>query len=996
MMKDKPNLNEPEPNRSNNFDESLPKKRELARLGPIEETLQESLTHIERAKQEWEATVDSLSQLVCLLDHQGRIIRANWTVERWNLGRVVDVKGRELHDLLLPGHSKPVCDFKRRWSQAWKELTRGQPVEYEIENICLNRYLHLQAQPISSDTRHDKATDSFAVVIIDDITVRKQAEEALRQAHDELERRVEERTVELSRANAALQEEIAERQWAEDELKQRAAQLMLLNDIGGQIAAVLDLDSLLERTARLVHERFGYHHVALFTMDQAQDELVMRARAGALADVFPPDHRIKFGEGITGWVWQHRQKLLANDVRAEPHYVNFFPDLIPTQSELTVPIQISSEIVGVFDVQSPQLNAFDEDDVVVLETLADQIAVAIENARLYEAVRQELMEREQAEKELKARTRQQTTVAELGQRALTRINLSALFDEAVSAVAQTLEVEYCKILELLPDGDGLLLRAGVGWQEGLAGQVIVEAGTDSQAGYTLLTSEPVIVEDLRTETRFKDPSLLRDHQIISGMSVIIQGGGEEQPFGILGAHTSKQRTFTEDDVHFLFAVANVLAQAIQRQQAQQALEDEKAMLAQRVAERTAELSAANAELERAARLKDEFLANMSHELRTPLNTILGMAEILNENVYGELSGDQQRTVSYIEESGRHLLYLINDILDLAKIEAGKTEVHIAAVAIDDVCQASLLFVKQIAQKKQIKISSTFNNKVNIIQADQRRLKQILVNLLSNAVKFTPEGGQIGLEVTGNETQEVVHFTVWDTGIGIAEEDMSGLFQPFVQIDSSLSREHEGTGLGLSLVYRLAEMHGGSVAVESEVGQGSRFTVSLPWSEESLETEEQESKKAEAGDEPPTSLPPSAPLLLLADDNEANIATLTSYLRHKGYQIVVARNGAEAIERAREMRPALILMDVQMPGMDGLEATRRLCADTELAAIPIIALTALAMPGDRERCLKAGANEYLSKPVSLSRLVQVIEAQLGELEDSGNKGLPQADQFKKTQ
>ena len=236
---------------------------------PIEETLKESLTHIERAKQEWEATVDSLPQLVCLLDREGRILRANWTVERWNLGRVVDVKGQEVHDLLHSSHPELACSLKRFWSQAWKELVRGQPVEYEIEDKVLNRYLHLQAQPISVETRHDKATDSFAVVIMDDITARKQAEEALRQAHDELERRVEERTVELSKANAALQEEIAERQWAEDELKQRAAQLMLLNDSGGQIAAVLDLDSLLERTARLVHERFGYHHVALFTMDQA-------------------------------------------------------------------------------------------------------------------------------------------------------------------------------------------------------------------------------------------------------------------------------------------------------------------------------------------------------------------------------------------------------------------------------------------------------------------------------------------------------------------------------------------------------------------------------------------------------------------------------------------------------------------------------------------------------------------------------------------------------
>jgi CheY-like chemotaxis protein len=292
----------------------------------------------------------------------------------------------------------------------------------------------------------------------------------------------------------------------------------------------------------------------------------------------------------------------------------------------------------------------------------------------------------------------------------------------------------------------------------------------------------------------------------------------------------------------------------------------------------------------------------------------------------------------------------------------------------------LLFIKQTAQKKQIKVFSTFDDNVNVIRADERRLKQILVNLLSNAVKFTPEGGQVGLEVAGDEAQGVAHFTVWDTGIGIAKEEMEWLFKPFVQIDSSLSRQHEGTGLGLSLVYRLTEMHGGSVAVRSKTGAGSRFTVSLPWPEESKGTEKQGHKRTEEVDEVPPLSRTLAPLLLLAEDNEANIVTFTSYLQPGGYQIIVARNGVEAIERAREAKPNLILMDIQMPGMDGLEAIHRLRADAELATIPIIALTALAMPGDRERCLKAGANEYLSKPVSLKGLTEMIEEQLSQAED----------------
>ncbi len=392
---------------------------------------------------------------------------------------------------------------------------------------------------------------------------------------------------------------------------------------------------------------------------------------------------------------------------------------------------------------------------------------------------------------------------------------------------------------------------------------------------------------------------------------------------------------------------------------------------------------------RAARLKDEFLASMSHELRTPLNAILGLSEALQEEVYGPLSEKQFKSLHRIEESGRHLLALINDILDVSKIEAGKLELEIGPVSVESVCRASLGLIKQTAHKKQLKVSSTFDSQVTTIQADGRRLKQILVNLLSNAVNFTPEGGTIGLEVVGDAENEAVHLTVWDTGIGISQEDLPRLFQPFVQLDSSLSRQYAGTGLGLALVHRMAEMHRGSVSMESQKGEGSRFTVSLPWRESVKDSRDKGPKLQDEGlsvtNLRSLTFQPSdlQPLILLAEDNEDNINTLLDYLQVKGYRVIVARNGHEAIERAREKRPDVILMDIQMPGMDGLEATRHIRADadastglsTGLAAVPIIALTALAMPGDRERCLEAGANEYLSKPVSLRGLVKVIETQL---------------------
>jgi signal transduction histidine kinase len=412
-----------------------------------------------------------------------------------------------------------------------------------------------------------------------------------------------------------------------------------------------------------------------------------------------------------------------------------------------------------------------------------------------------------------------------------------------------------------------------------------------------------------------------------------------------------------------------------RQQVETSLQAERNALA----ERTAELSMANVELAHAARLKDEFMANMSHELRTPLTAILGISQAFLEEIYGLLNDKQRKFMRTLEESGRHLLALIDDILDLSKIEADKLTLKIDTVSVNDVCQASLCLIKETAFKKRIRVSSTLDYAVDTIQADERRLKQILVNLLSNAVKFTPEGGSIILEVNGDAEHAVVDFSVHDTGIGIAQEDMKRLFEPFVQLDGSLNRAQEGTGLGLSLVYRLTEMHSGSVSVESVMGQGSFFTISLPWQATTLDKsflpEPSQLKTVPEPESAPVESCHPAGVILLAEDQEATIQMLADYLTTLGYQVLIARDGVEAVELSQAKHPELILMDIQMPVMSGLEAIKEIRADTDTATIPIIALTALAMSGDRERCLEAGANDYLSKPVNMKKLTAAMEALL---------------------
>jgi PAS domain S-box-containing protein len=400
-------------------------------------------------------------------------------------------------------------------------------------------------------------------------------------------------------------------------------------------------------------------------------------------------------------------------------------------------------------------------------------------------------------------------------------------------------------------------------------------------------------------------------------------------------------------------------------------------LEQRVWERTEQLDAANQalsavniDLSHALRSRDEFLATMSHELRTPLTAILGLSEALLLNIYGALAEKQRKPASLILESGQHLLALINDILDLSKVEAGKINLDVRPAAVRDVCLSSLRFVTGQANKKHLKVTFSQAVEVTSLHTDERRLKQILVNLLGNAVKFTPDGGGVGLQVSGDAQAQAIRFTVWDTGIGIAPELMPKLFKPFVQLDNRLARAYEGTGLGLALVRRLTEVLGGSVALESDgvPGQGCRFTVTLPWAEASLSAG---TAAAEAAVAPGGVLARPPARILVADDNEVQLTYLADSLRSLGSTVDTARTGLEALEHTRAGLPDLIVMDIQMPGMDGLEAIQRLRADPALARIPIIALTALVMPGDRERCLTAGASAYLTKPIHLAGLVGVM-------------------------
>jgi signal transduction histidine kinase/CheY-like chemotaxis protein len=419
----------------------------------------------------------------------------------------------------------------------------------------------------------------------------------------------------------------------------------------------------------------------------------------------------------------------------------------------------------------------------------------------------------------------------------------------------------------------------------------------------------------------------------------------------------------------------------ERRRVEVALQQERASLARRVEERTAALSLANQELIQAARTKDEFLASMSHELRTPLTGILGISEALLEEIYGTLAPSQIEMLRELETSGQHLLSLINDILDLAKINSGSLSIEREPVNVAELCNAALSLVRPMLAEKNLNIQVDLQVETGELLGDSRRLKQVLVNLLGNAIKFTERAGHVGLSAVRLPQRDAVRITVWDNGIGIPLDAQKNLFQPFVQVDSRLARDYQGTGLGLAIVYNLVQLHGGSVELQSIPGKGSRFSVFLPLIAGGVShdhppetTAVSTAQLATQEERTPEKMPLTSRKLaiLIVDDNLTTLTMVANYLKAQKIEVAVAISGFEALELLKTFNPGLILMDIQMPGMDGLEAIREIRKMPNFDTTPILALTALVMPGDQERCLLAGATEYISKPVSLKQLLKTIQ------------------------
>jgi signal transduction histidine kinase/CheY-like chemotaxis protein len=368
-----------------------------------------------------------------------------------------------------------------------------------------------------------------------------------------------------------------------------------------------------------------------------------------------------------------------------------------------------------------------------------------------------------------------------------------------------------------------------------------------------------------------------------------------------------------------------------------------------------ELETKSAELAVASRHKSEFLASMSHELRTPLNAVIGFSEVLLDRLFGELNDRQDEYVRDIWNSGRHLLELLNEILDLSKVEAGQMVLEPTTFEVGAALDYTMSLVRERAAQHAITVALSVEPGVEAIEADELRFKQVVLNLLSNAVKFTPDGGKVDL--TARESGGELTVTVTDTGTGIAEEDRERIFESFQQGGRGITRE-EGTGLGLTLSRRIVELFGGRLWLESEVGVGSTFGFALPVRPRGV--------PATLGKD---AVRTTRATVLLVDDDRSSLDLVSAYLEGLPVHVELAHDGIEAVRMAEELQPDVIVLDIRLPGLDGWQVMAALRERPTTAAVPVVVVTVV---DDRARGAALGADAYLVKPVSRDDLLDALD------------------------
>ncbi len=612
---------------------------------------------------------------------------------------------------------------------------------------------------------------------------------------------------------------------------------------------------------------------------------------------------------------------------------------------LSTPMILQDEVVGVLSMWRTDVAPFDVRERELVEDFAAQAAIALRQVRLMRAL-------ESRGAELSNKVAQLEALREVGEAVGSSLDLDEVLDRIVSNAVRltnlgfgdiTLGNDGGSIMEYDESSDSFHVRAAFGSSRDLLEQLraITIHRESTLVGRTALTHGPIEVPDLAQAERDPHLDILFRDGWRSVLAVPMLRG--DKMVGVLVIGRRGTGTFPPDVIELLQTFASQSALAIVN------------------ARLFGELETKTSELEIASRHKSEFLASMSHELRTPLNAVIGFSEVLLGRMFGEINERQDEYLHDIWNSGRHLLELLNEILDLSKVEAGHMVLEPSTFSVSSALDYTLAMVRERATLHAITVTVEVADDVGTIEADELRFKQVVLNLLSNAVKFTPDGGDVSVRAYRDGTELII--TVTDTGIGVPPEDQERIFESFQQGRRGAPKE-EGTGLGLTLSRRIVGLFGGRMWLESTPGVGSTFGFSIP------DLPQRRDEVASPGCD-------ELAAVVLVDDDRASLDLLSAYLDGSPVRVLRARDGVEALELVRKVRPAAVVLDIKLPRLDGWQVLAELKAEPATAALPVVIASAV---DDRPRGLALGADVYLLKPVRRDELVDALR-HVGALESS---------------
>ncbi len=843
-------------------------------------------------------------------------------------------------------------------------------------------------------------------------------------------------THQLRELYSSLEDRVAART---RDLQQRSVQLEAASHVAREAAGIREVEQLLTETVHLISDRFGFYHAGIFLIDEPGRYAVLQAASSKGGErMLARKHRLKVAEeGIVGYVAGSGEPRIALDVGEDAVFFDN-PDLPQTRSEMALPLKVRDRVIGVLDVQSTESGAFSEEDVAVLQTMADQVALAIENARLLGEAEERIQEihsllrRESREgwnhmtrarpgwryvygtggpthgadespaddgdrlslplrvrdvvvgkvdlkldersptpeertlvgevldqagqalegarlfEEARARAREQSVLSDLGGALSARLDVDEILVAAHQGAAQLIDARNFYVGLYDPQSEQIHIRFNATSGE-RDREVTVLSADEGLSGYVVRTGKPVLIRENVAERLSELGVELIGEPALSWLGVPMAVGGEI--LGVVAVQSySSPGAYDEHDMELLTAVANQTAIAVQSAR----LYEEAVETAERLRE--------------VDRLKSQFLANMSHELRTPLNSIIGFSRVVLKGIDGPLTERQREDLEAIHNSGQHLLGLINDILDVSKIEAGKMELNFETVDVREIVKGVMSTAVALVKDKPIELRQSIAQDLPPITADERRVRQVLLNLVSNAAKFTQEGF---VRVQARAEGDEVVMSVSDTGPGIPQAQQDDIFEPFTQVDGSSTREYGGTGLGLTISHSFVQLHSGRMWVESEPGEGSSFHFALPIAGPPLDDERVEAPVGDPG-LPAAESPPDAKddsLILCVDDDTDVIDLYRRYLHMRGYRVFGLADASRVMDVARRLQPYAITLDIMMPEKDGWEVIQELKTDPQTRDIPVVICSIVS---EKERGISLGAAEYLVKPIIEEDLLTALD------------------------